>query len=782
MFVRNTDPNPRERYYADTFLTKPTTSETVFDSFASGLMTPLVAAGDVQQLFEQRPEGNPLRNMVDGLSMITDQPDMGWTQWAANGMANMVGFGLNPITWGFGRAGGIAAEAVVGAAVKKVAPEAVTAFMRKPLAEVFGEKLGKYVPNVAVAGEKVPMTSMFLGKKYTEAFGTFAGAGAPAAWYENYNADTRHINWGGIASDLGHMGAFGLAIQTIPFAWGVLKAKVARGTGKSASAELTMADYNSALESGLITPDEHAWIKDYIENPLETSDLGARASKILADSGIKHNTVSGEVPVEIVNGEQIQNLKSAMLDQSIADMPENLKTTLSDYIVHNGIDSLRENPGLIDGLRGFRDFIDEKLKHKLDKLEQANKMLDEYLTKSVKENMPFSQAEIFKVMKKFGFETSHIKNIPITIPENLQIALKRMEEIGRLEEKVKYYEKRISQGKKGLSGKLSSVKKHIERLKSKIPKTLTPKEELQQIREKLLGKEKEFETERDIRFTPDQVSIKSKFGRIELSTFNKGELRVTGVRLFDTSKSERPFGKGHGKDLYIEAIKYAKENNLKFVSDTQVSPEAMRVYESLKKMGYEFKENDTTYLKEREGREREHYAVTDAKPLFELISSPAAKRELPKNWEHSKDYHRLVDLAHVWENAKTLLDRVHLEATYERQESFRNLAHQIVEMADSNIGRFANRENVINYMKDRIKSKTLRMEPDAEMKTKVRDQTEVPKNSDELIDMNEASINKMDAKDLAKEFGIAAARFKEFKANENVFTNLIKCVLGGIGG
>lgn len=648
MFVRESEAKPKEMYYADSLLTKPTSTESAFANLSAGLMTPVAMIGDVDQLFEQRPEGNPIRSLVNSVQIMNQTPGMGWGQNLSNELSNMVGFGLNPITWGFGAVGSEVAGAVgagVGVVGSKVLPEAASVFMRRPLASVFGEPLGKYIPKVTVAGEEVPLTSQLLGEKYADAFGTFAGAGVPQAWYDNYNQDTRHIDWGGGATDLAKMGAFGLAVQTIPFAWGVLKARVNRGLGKPVSSELTMSDYNSALENGLITPEEHAWIKDYTENPLETPDLKQRASKILADNDIDHNMATHEVPVNIVDNDQMQNLNHALLDQSVSDMPGDVKSSLSDYIIRNSVDGLREKPNLIDGLRGYRDSVDNKLKFKSEKLAEADKMLDEHLTKSVKENMPFSQAEMFKTMKKFGFETSHIRNMPITVPDNMSSMLRRMEEIETLEAKNKVYAKKIQQGRQGLEGKVSSNEKKIQVLNEKIPKLLTPKEELEHLRKTLL-----------------------------------------------------------------------------------------------------------------------------------------TEKGLPKGYERSNAYNRLVDLSHVWHNAKTLLDRVLHEADYEKQEAFRNLADKVLTMADSNMGRFAERGNVVNYLRDRIKSKTLRRESNTGIDIKVAEQKEVPANADEIMQMNEADIAKSESKELAKEYGQIASKFKEFKSNENVFSNLIKCVLGGMNG
>lgn len=647
MFMRETHtaPNaPREQYYNDSLLTKPTTSQSVYTNLSAGLITPAVWAGDIQQMFMQRPEGNPLRNLVESVDLLNETPGIGWGKQLAGSLSNMIGYGLNPITWGFGRLGTLAAERTIGA-VSKALPETATIMARRPIAEMLGENIGKYVPTVKKGAEQVPLSMAILGEKYAKAFGTFAGAGAPAAWYENYNADTNHINWGGVARDMGVMGVFGLAIESVPFVYGVVKSKINRGLGKNVSEALKPVDYDLALENGLINRAEYDWIKDYSTNPLEAKNLKERATQILADGDHPINTATHEVPVEIVPQKDIENLKSALLDQGLSDLPEGHRNSLSDYIIHNSIDSLRENPNMLDGLRGFKDHIQTKLLAKTQKLAQANEMVDKNLLKSVKENMPFSQKSMFKHLRQAGFETSHVRQIPITIPENIRQIMRRQDEISRHLKKIKQYEKMVSQGKKGLGGKISSNKKQIEVIESKIPKILTPKEELTHLKEKLL-----------------------------------------------------------------------------------------------------------------------------------------TEKGLPKNWESSKDYHRLLDLSHAWHNAKTLLDRVHLEAQYERQEAYHNLADQILKMTDSDISRFANRGNVVNYMRDRITDKIFKRTPLLESELSAEKQNEIPSNADEVMSENDIQVKNSGADKLSKEFESTSNRFTEFKANEGIFNNLIKCVLGTVNG
>ena len=89
------------------------------------------------------------------------------------------------------------------------------------------------------------------------------------------------------------------------------------------------------------------------------------------------------------------------------------------------------------------------------------------------------------------------------------------------------------------------------------------------------------------KFNPEVIPSKSGF---DIKT-NNGKLQgsVDGdAFIVGTSKvSKDARGKGEGVELYVNAIKEAKERGLKrFVSDETVDAPAIRVYESLEKRGF----------------------------------------------------------------------------------------------------------------------------------------------------------------------------------------------------
>jgi hypothetical protein len=644
MLTRKENVAPNQEYYADSLLTRPTTAHTVFNNFAASVATPFVALNDLDSTFAQKPEGKAIHDSLNAIEMENQTPGIGWGQWGANQVASLIGYGVNPIMWGFGEIGALGARGL-GVVAEKAAPDAVSAFMRKPLNSFLGESMSKWLPEqVGKEGAEKTLSAGLVSQKSLDTFGTFAGAGVPIGIVNNFNQDTGHINWGGVARDAGEMGAFGIAIGSVPFAWGVIRGKVNRGIGASPSEPVTTDALSEALAKGNITPQEHQWYTDYLEhqkNPSDTEamlDLQKRATEIVGKNGHKVNSATDEVPFDILKSKDVENLNAAVPDQLIADVPETYKTALSDYLIHNRLDEIRENPEMLDGVRGYVDHINQKLEMKSSKLAESDKILDDHMLKGVNENMPFSQKELFKHMRQAGFEASHMSQLPVTIPENMTSHLKIAERINQLKVKLKDA-KRLGKPEN------KQTLRRIGELEDKLPKILTPKEELEHIRKTLIR--------------------------------DKG---------------------------------------------------------------------------------------------------------LPKNWERSNAYHRLLDLAHVWHNARTLLDRVHMEKQYAEQEAFKTLADHVLKVTDGDMPRLAQPSNVINYLKARIEGTVFKKEPIEFAEDKAKAATEIPQDADSILGEQEAQVKNSAAKDLSKEFTEASEKFKEFKSSESVFKNLISCVLGGMNG
>lgn len=644
MLTRSNQVSPQQEYYADSLLTMPSMGKSVFDNLVMGVATPIVALNMLDKEFAKKPEGQAALSAFNSVRLANETPGMGWPQWLADEGANMLGFGLNPATWGLGEAGGLVAKGI-SATAGRVAPDALSVFMRTPVKDLVAKPLGEYIPEmIGREGAEKPLSLGLISDKTLSNFGIFAGAGVPQGIVDNFNADTGHIAWGGVAREMGEMGAFGIAIGSVPFAFGVLRGKVNRALGKEVTEAITPESLNEALERGQISAGEHQWYTDYLEhqkNPGDTAkmeELQGRATQLINENGHTANIASNEAMFEILTPNDVTNLQGMIADQISGGVPAEYQKALSDFVVHNRMDYIRQDPRWLDGIRGYVDFINQKLAVKNPKLLEANKILDDHMLKSVKENMPFSQKELFRHMKKAGFEASHVKHLPVTIPENMAQHLRMTEKINKLKEKLRVAKRRGQPENK-------QTLRRIDELEGKLPKILTPKEELVQLRKTLLT--------------------------------DKG---------------------------------------------------------------------------------------------------------LSKNWERSNAYHRLLDLSNVWANARTLLDRVHLEHEYNRQQAFRDLAHETLRIADADLPKIANHDNVMDYMKRRIEGNLNKSEPIADVQKAVDDRQNVPADSDTILNEQHEQIKNTQAETAKEEFVQSTDRFKEFKESENIFKNLISCVLGGIGG
>ena len=625
-------------YLSNTVSKTPTFTKSVFDNLSASLATPAVVASMLKDEYGRTPEGQALKESQEAVEIENQAPGVGAGRWLANEGANMLGMALNPVTCFGGEFGSLAAkEAISGA--DKVAPTAASVFMRRPLVEHFSKPIGTWL------GEKAAQKT--LGEVVAPTFkvgSMFAGAGIPQAAQANYDNDTRHINWGGVAASMGEMGAFGIAIDAIPFAWGLLKGKINRGRDMPHGETIDTHALDKALEQGHITKDEHAWYQDYMAFQKDPSNVDLEAklktdgSRLINQNGHTANTVTDRAMFEILTPDDVTNLQGVVADQLSGDLPGEQKKALSDFIIHNRMDYIRQKPEWLDGVRGYVDHVDEKLKSREVMSAEADRILDQHMLKGVKENMPFSQKSMLKHLRQAGFESSHVAHFPLSLPENMQRHMKMMEKIDKLQRKVRLEKRR------GLEPNKQTVKR-IDDLQSKLPKILTPKEELTHLRDHLLGK------------------------------------------------------------------------------------------------------------------------------------------GLPKNFERLPAYHRLVDLSHVWHNAKSVLDRVHLEHEYNRQKAFRDLAGQTLKIADSDYGKISNPDNVVDYLKTRIEGQLDKVEPIQNVQNVLQESQNVPADADTTLNNQAKEIGKIDAE--LNEKGIfrrLLTDLKEFKKSDGVFKNLIACVMGGLGG
>lgn len=471
----------KDSYYTKALNTTPTVTQSAFDNFYMGMTAPYVAADVLDKTYSQTPEGQGKLSAFKAAELESEAPGQGFFHRRMNDLAYMVGSALNPITWVGGAAGDVAAD-VIGSTAGKFLGNTLGIMARTPLTELLPKQISRFVPDVI---NDQPLSTAFLGEHALKSATTGMGAMLPQGIVDNYNADTKHINWGGVAKSTGEMGALGVAIGTIPMAYGILKAKL--GEALPEGEELNQAALDKALKNGVINPDEHSWMSDFLtakktpgDQALMT-DLETRATKMVGDNGLPVNTVTHESPVHIINDQNIDALQNGLVDGGLSGLPDESKTALADFTVHNSIDSLVENPKAIDGIRGYLELTKDKLDAREEKTAEADQILDNHLTKNMSDNMALSQKSLLRTMNKFGLESSHVDNLPMTVPDNVKAIAKKQEKINKLTKKLK---SQVASG----NAKNIQTQRRINELEESKPNTLTPKEEIQHLRSKLLDK------------------------------------------------------------------------------------------------------------------------------------------------------------------------------------------------------------------------------------------------------------------------------------------------------
>jgi hypothetical protein len=79
MLSRSNQPEPQQEYYADSLLTVPSTSTSVFHNLVGGYATPAVAANMLDRHYGQKPEGQAAIGTLNALQLENETPGLGWS-------------------------------------------------------------------------------------------------------------------------------------------------------------------------------------------------------------------------------------------------------------------------------------------------------------------------------------------------------------------------------------------------------------------------------------------------------------------------------------------------------------------------------------------------------------------------------------------------------------------------------------------------------------------------------------------------------------------------------
>ncbi|CAB4127724.1 hypothetical protein UFOVP98_7 [uncultured Caudovirales phage] len=462
----------------------------------------------------RRETAEHLENINESLS----DPRQGGFQQVSNSIGGMIGSILPTLP--FGLVGGAALRAgagVVGFGAETIASAALaeegstglfSAYLatQVPLHQLAKGAASHWLPEVSIAGIATPAA---------EAYGFYKGMVIPEHFAANYNAienslDKNHAieDWG--SDNYGFLlGAAPLAAGYVAFKGirGVIKYRNAMADSKALDSELTrllhaheailkenkvaegihsekvakvselQEHLQHAEDLGYITPEQHEWYLDYLENP-NHPDTHAGAMKALTSLQIPYDRVTGKVWNEVLSPESIKNLQAGLFDQAITNFSDEERQLLSSYITHNALDgyvsNMRENPNLLTAIQGMTHGIGLKIEAQSAALRDLDYALSKHLEKGVMKNHIFSQKDIYNHLRKI--KAYHPVNVPYEVPYAVRRKL-------ALERKLN-----ILIGKKGKKYRTSIQEKTIVELKKQIKefKLPSPEQELAYLKDVLM--------------------------------------------------------------------------------------------------------------------------------------------------------------------------------------------------------------------------------------------------------------------------------------------------------
>lgn len=594
--------------------------------------------------------------------------------------------------------------------------------------------LAKLAPKpIGFALPKVAATGQFLAK--SARYGaTFAGFAAPEAIEESYDENTNAFNWRKASIEIGANGALGALIPSAQFLLGLLGKKLGIGLVKEL-AEGKPVDVSSL-------PKEQAeWVKDHAEDPnsLETHQ---KATEILSKEGYKVDTNNHKVNIDLLTANDGANLNKVVTDPLFADVPEDLKTTTKNYILNNRLDELRADKSIADGLDGWISHIDREIGKKDIHLAEAEKGMLE----GIKDNMEFSQAGMMRHLEKIQFENSHLAHLPYTVPENVLKNIELETQIRKLEAKLKAEKPELSTYYRG------------------------------------------YKT------TPEHAIVDDAWlGKGYWMAESKSYAELYGKNLEEIKGKYNLYDLNHGTDEELNKLFNQVKHIVKTTGNIATRKEAKESLRNVAhKKGYVgfrlkkpsqvteimFFEKPKSYAENKQTRRR----ITELEGKKPKILTPKEEIEAihaksgEKGFGHSKEYHRLTELASYWPQARKLLDRVHLEQAHNAQVAYRNVLDAFSKIIKGNLSPLAEPARASEYLKTRLEQHAGDV-----TKTEPTKLTE-PAKPKEPGTADDAIVERSSSEEIKDNYSKVKRKSEQFKKNGEALKNLINCVLGTRNG
>lgn len=354
----------------------------------------------IEPFYVVNPEiSNQFKDMNEAIDLqLSKRTPSTWNK-VNDWISSMVGYNLNPLPiiggiYG-GKVIGLAAHAVA-AVGERLLPSAALAFFKKPLDQVLGNN--SFVPKIVERGAKRPATVGEASSMAANTYGFAAGSMLPAELVENYNRDTKHINFGGVISGTAADGGIGLLLGVTPFAIGTVWKKIfgkghieiAKGVEESVPKvgelkDLSINEFkdhpiakqiSQALTEKRITPKEAKLAEEYLTKPNEDM-LNKRASEALIEDGIPIDSATNRVFLSLSTKADNKNIMDGIADGLASDIPDEFRHAYIQYVAHNRLDNfVADNSKMVSGIDQVVKDAREKISYKDKKLKEADDMLE----------------------------------------------------------------------------------------------------------------------------------------------------------------------------------------------------------------------------------------------------------------------------------------------------------------------------------------------------------------------------------------------------------------------
>ncbi len=387
------EPDHVRRFYENADATPPSFGGSVFNSFkesALGGLAAIATIGEGGGVGSQEVQDAYLKVQIENQreDELTTTGQMG-ARKVASTIPSILGMVLDPISMATGFVGGAATRGAIKYAAPKVIEKTAA---RRALESEIGTK---------AATEALPRTLGEIGVAGAEGAGTMAGFSIPTAILHNYEQDTRHINFGGLATEVLTNGAMGIGFGVLGYGAGVLwkswfpkESRIPTPGTAEIPNQLKMLE--NKFQAGEIPKHEYELMRDYMTNPHDTT-LNKRFADVMLGRGHDINTANYRAYFEMINNEDMHNLKTILPFELNNHELATDKNALSQFTLHNRLDEIREKPELVNGLHGYVNEADYKLAHKADKLKEADKILDNHIFKELTKN----EKKELKHLRKF---------------------------------------------------------------------------------------------------------------------------------------------------------------------------------------------------------------------------------------------------------------------------------------------------------------------------------------------------------------------------------------------